>query len=211
MSLDHTAAGTSGPASIGRATIGLSRLYTSAGVDPSDEVVWERRDARITNWLDGSVAFEQLGVEFPISWSQNATNIVTQKYFRGPLGAPEREWSLKQVVDRIVDTITDWGLADGYFDGDEAEPSVQVAQRREDALAGGHAPRRARAAHEVQLREPQVAVEVEAEEVGVPARVAGIALEPGVLRGHRLRAALVVLGALGVAAGQQHRGAMAGE
>ncbi len=102
-------------------TIGLGRLFTSAGVDPYDEIVWERRDARITNWLDGSVAFEQLGVEFPTTWSLNATNIVTQKYFRGTLGTPEREWSLKQVVDRIVDTITGWGIADGYFDGDEAE------------------------------------------------------------------------------------------
>ncbi len=102
-------------------SIGRGRLFTSAGVDPYDEVVWERRDARITNWLDGSVAFEQLGVEFPTTWSLNATNIVTQKYFRGTLGTSEREWSLKQVVDRIVDTITEWGLADGYFDGDEAE------------------------------------------------------------------------------------------
>jgi ribonucleoside-diphosphate reductase alpha chain len=101
-------------------TIGLARLFTSAGVDPYDELVWERRDARITNWLDGSIAFEQLGVEFPSSWSQNATNIVAQKYFRGTLGTPEREWSLKQVVDRIADTIADWGVADGYVDGDEA-------------------------------------------------------------------------------------------
>ncbi len=105
MSLDSIADRT-----IGAGVIGLSRLYTSAGVDPYDEVVWERRDARITNWVDGSVAFEQLGVEFPIAWSQNATNIVTQKYFRGALGSPGREWSLKQVVDRIVDTITDWGV-----------------------------------------------------------------------------------------------------
>ncbi len=102
-------------------TIGLGRLFTSAGVDPYDEVVWERRDARLTNWIDGSVAFEQLGVEFPITWSQNATNIVAQKYFRGALGSPEREWSLKQVVDRIVDTIADWGVADGYFEGAEAD------------------------------------------------------------------------------------------
>ncbi len=116
MSLDPNA-----DVAIGTAAIGLNRLYTSAGVDPYDEVVWERRDARITNWLDGSVAFEQLGVEFPTTWSQNATNIVTQKYFRGVLGSPEREWSLKQVSDRIVDTITDWGIADGYFDGDEAD------------------------------------------------------------------------------------------
>jgi ribonucleoside-diphosphate reductase alpha chain len=102
-------------------TIGLGRLFTSAGVDPYDEVVWERRDARLTNWIDGSVAFEQLGVEFPITWSQNATNIVAQKYFRGALGSPEREWSLKQVVDRIVDTIAHWGVADGYFEGAEAD------------------------------------------------------------------------------------------
>jgi ribonucleoside-diphosphate reductase alpha chain len=102
-------------------TIGLGRLFTSAGVDPYDEVVWERRDARLTNWLDGSVAFEQLGVEFPVTWSQNATNIVAQKYFRGALGSPEREWSLKQVVDRIVDTIADWGVADGYFESAEAD------------------------------------------------------------------------------------------
>ena len=104
-----------------RTTIGLGRLFTSVGVDPYAEIVWERRDARITNWLDGSVVFEQLGVEFPTTWSLNATNIVSQKYFRGTLGTSEREWSLKQVVDRIVDTITGWGLADGYFDGDEAE------------------------------------------------------------------------------------------
>jgi ribonucleoside-diphosphate reductase alpha chain len=102
-------------------TLGLGRLFTSAGVDPYDEVVWERRDARITNWLDGSVAFEQLDVEFPASWSQNATNIVAQKYFRGTLGTPDREWSLKQVVDRIVDTIAEWAEADGYVDGDERD------------------------------------------------------------------------------------------
>ena len=100
--------------------IGLKRLFTSPGVDPYDEVVWERRDARITNWKDGSVAFEQLGVEFPASWSVNATNIVSQKYFRGTPGTPERESSLKQVVDRVVDTITRWGREGGYFaDADE--------------------------------------------------------------------------------------------
>jgi ribonucleoside-diphosphate reductase alpha chain len=100
--------------------IGLRRLFTSPGVDPYDEVVWERRDARITNWKDGSVAFEQLGVEFPTTWSVNATNIVTQKYFRGTPGTAERESSLKQVVDRVVDTIARWGREGGYF-ADEAE------------------------------------------------------------------------------------------
>ncbi len=100
--------------------IGLRRLFTSPGVDPYDEVVWERRDARITNWKDGSVAFEQLGVEFPTTWSVNATNIVAQKYFRGTPGTPERESSLKQVIDRVVNTITTWGREGGYF-ADEAE------------------------------------------------------------------------------------------
>jgi len=109
--------------------IGLGRLFTSAGVDPYDEVEWERRDARITNHLDGSVAFEQLGVEFPSSWSMNATNIVTQKYFRGALGTVSREHSLRQVADRIVDTITEWGIADGYFDGtDDTEGTDPEAE-----------------------------------------------------------------------------------
>ena len=102
-------------------TIGIGRLFTSPGVDPYDEVEWELRDARITNWKDGSVAFEQLGVEFPTTWSVNATNIVTQKYFRGTQGTPERESSLRQVIDRVVNTITLWGREGGYFaDEDEA-------------------------------------------------------------------------------------------
>ncbi|HVC13874.1 MAG TPA: LAGLIDADG family homing endonuclease [Acidimicrobiales bacterium] len=98
-----------------RAEIGIRRHFTTEGVDPYDEVRWERRDARITNFRDGTVAFEQLGVEVPHFWSLNATNILAQKYFRGTLGTPEREWSLKQVADRVVDTITAWGVKDGYF------------------------------------------------------------------------------------------------
>jgi ribonucleoside-diphosphate reductase alpha chain len=105
-----------------RLSIGLKRLFTSPGVHPYDEVEWEHRDARLTNWKDGSVAFEQLGVEFPTTWSLNATNIVAQKYFRGSLGTPERESSLRQVIDRVADTITTWGIEGGYFvDDDEAE------------------------------------------------------------------------------------------
>ncbi|MCU0260789.1 MAG: vitamin B12-dependent ribonucleotide reductase [Ilumatobacteraceae bacterium] len=105
-----------------RLSIGVRRLFTSPGVHPYDEVEWERRDARITNWKDGTVAFEQLGVEFPTTWSMNATNIVAQKYFRGTLGTPERESSLRQVVDRVADTITQWGIEGGYFvDTQEAE------------------------------------------------------------------------------------------
>ena len=120
MSLAHERlSATSRPPS-GR--LGLRRLFTSPGVDPYDEVVWERRDARITNWKDGTVAFEQLDVEFPTTWSINATNIVAQKYFRGTLGAPEREDSLRQVIDRVVDTIVRWGREGDYFaDDDEAQ------------------------------------------------------------------------------------------
>jgi ribonucleoside-diphosphate reductase alpha chain len=104
-----------------RLSIGIKRHFTTPGVHPYDQVVWERRDARISNWKDGTVAFEQLGVEFPASWSLNATNIVAQKYFRGTLGTPEREWSLRQVIDRVVNTITTWGVEGGYFaDDDEA-------------------------------------------------------------------------------------------
>lgn len=105
-----------------QAGIGIRRRFTTKGVDPYDMVEWETRDARITNYRDGSVAFEQLGVEVPSTWSVNATNILAQKYFRGTLGTPEREHSLKQVADRVVDTITEWGIRDGYFvDDDEAE------------------------------------------------------------------------------------------
>jgi ribonucleoside-diphosphate reductase alpha chain len=105
-----------------RLAIGIRRHFTEVGVHPYDQVVWERRDARISNWKDGTVAFEQLGVEFPVSWSLNATNIVAQKYFRGTLGTAERESSLRQVIDRVADTITQWGVEGGYFaDTDEAE------------------------------------------------------------------------------------------
>jgi ribonucleoside-diphosphate reductase alpha chain len=105
-----------------RLSIGIRRHYTTPGVNPYDMVEWERRDARITNWKDGSVAFEQKDVEIPASWSLNATNIVAQKYFRGTLGTEERETSLRQVIDRVADTITTWGIEGGYFvDTDEAE------------------------------------------------------------------------------------------
>ena len=91
--------------------------------DPAGGIAWERRDARLLDHSDGSVAFEQMGVEVPATWSQNATNILAQKYFRGALGTPSREWSLKQVVDRIVGTIARWGDDDGYF-ADESEVSL---------------------------------------------------------------------------------------
>ncbi|HLF40236.1 MAG TPA: hypothetical protein VI854_02060, partial [Acidimicrobiia bacterium] len=100
--------------------IGIRRHFTGAGEHPYDSVVWERRDARIPNYKQGGDAFFQPGVEFPVSWSQNATNIVAQKYFRGQLGTAGRESSLRQVIDRVADTIADWGTRDGYF-VDEAE------------------------------------------------------------------------------------------
>ena len=102
-----------------RTGIGIRRHFTKADVHPYDGVRWERRDARITNFRDGSVAFEQLGVEVPETWSLNATNILAQKYFRGTPGTDERERSLRQVADRVVDTVTAWGIKDGYFADEE--------------------------------------------------------------------------------------------
>ncbi|MSW46385.1 MAG: vitamin B12-dependent ribonucleotide reductase [Actinobacteria bacterium] len=108
------------PEQTGLGTIGIRRHFTTEGTHPYEMMGWERRDARISNWKTGEVAFEQLGVEFPLGWSLNATNIVAQKYFRGTPGTDEREWSLKQVADRVANTIADWGIADGYF-ADDAE------------------------------------------------------------------------------------------
>jgi ribonucleoside-diphosphate reductase alpha chain len=102
-----------------RTGIGIHRHFTTADVHPYDEVAWERRDARITNFRDGAVAFEQLDVEVPEGWSLNATNILAQKYFRGTPNTAEREHSLRQVADRVVDTIAAWGVKDGYFVDDE--------------------------------------------------------------------------------------------
>jgi ribonucleoside-diphosphate reductase alpha chain len=107
--------------------IGIRRHFTTEGVHPYDELTWEPRDARITNFQDGSIAFEQLGVEFPTTWSVNATNIVAQKYFRGTPGTAERESSLRQVIDRVADTITQWGLEGGYF-VDEREADTYNAE-----------------------------------------------------------------------------------
>jgi ribonucleoside-diphosphate reductase alpha chain len=104
----------------------IERRFTQAGVHPFDTVEWELRDARIGH--GGNVAFEQLGVEFPTTWSQNSTNIVSQKYFRGQLDSPSRERSVKQMVARVAGTIADWGRARGYFasseDGDAFEAEL---------------------------------------------------------------------------------------
>jgi ribonucleoside-diphosphate reductase alpha chain len=97
----------------------IRRIHTTPGKHPYDQVTWERRDVVMTNWRDGSVNFEQHGVEFPDSWSVNAANIVTTKYFRGAVGTPQREWSLKQLVDRVTDVYTATGRQQGYFASDE--------------------------------------------------------------------------------------------
>ena len=93
----------------------IDRVYTQDGVHPYDEVTWERRDVVMTNWRDGTINFEQRGVEFPDFWSANATNIVTSKYFRGAVGTPARESSLRQLIDRVVKTYRLAGEQYGYF------------------------------------------------------------------------------------------------
>jgi ribonucleoside-diphosphate reductase alpha chain len=97
----------------------LSRVYTTEGVHPYDQVTWEHRDVVMTNWRDGTVNFEQRGVEFPDFWSVNAVNIVTSKYFRGAAGTRQRESSLRQLVDRVVRTYVDSGRSNGYFPTDD--------------------------------------------------------------------------------------------
>ena len=114
--MTETASGSSRHGGKGaRKGLTMRRIHTRAGVHPYDEVTWERRDVVMTNWRDGSVNFEQRGVEFPDFWSVNAANIVTTKYFRGALGRPEREHSLKQLVDRVVGVYVAAGREYGYF------------------------------------------------------------------------------------------------
>ncbi|MCB0877171.1 MAG: vitamin B12-dependent ribonucleotide reductase, partial [Solirubrobacterales bacterium] len=94
----------------------IDRRFTSEDVHPFDAIEWETRDAIIGD--PSNPAFEQRDVEFPVTWSQNATNIVAQKYFRGPLGSPERERSVKQMIGRVAGTIARWGREGGYFAAD---------------------------------------------------------------------------------------------
>ncbi|HXN38506.1 MAG TPA: LAGLIDADG family homing endonuclease [Solirubrobacteraceae bacterium] len=97
--------------------LSIKRFFTTPGVHPFDTVAWEARDARIGH--GDRVAFEQENVEFPKNWSQNATNIVAQKYFRGQPGSPERERSVKEMIGRVAGTIAGWGRAGGYFASEE--------------------------------------------------------------------------------------------
>ncbi len=97
--------------------LSIERRFTSAGTHPFDEIEWETRDALIGD--PAKPAFEQRGIEFPRSWSQNAANIVAQKYFRGKVGSPERESSVKQMVGRVAGTIAGWGREGDYFASEE--------------------------------------------------------------------------------------------
>src|SRR6266480_6369897 len=95
----------------------LERYFTHEGIHPYDEIEWELRDAVIPG--EGGNVFEQKGVEVPAFWSMTATNVVASKYFRGKLGTPARETSVRQMVDRVIDQIARWGIEGGYFASSE--------------------------------------------------------------------------------------------
>ncbi|MBA3629263.1 MAG: vitamin B12-dependent ribonucleotide reductase [Actinobacteria bacterium] len=103
----------------GSPDLGIRRFFTTEGTHPYDEIEWELRDSVIQNWRTGEIAFEQKDVEFPRTWSQNATNIVAQKYFRGPLDSPRRERSVKTLIDRVAGRYAEEGMEAGYFAGAE--------------------------------------------------------------------------------------------
>src|SRR5436853_7134255 len=106
------------------ARLGVRRFFTIPGRDPFEGIEWETRDALIPG--KDKPAFEQKGVEFPKFWSQTATNIVAQKYFRGRMSAPEREQSVKQMISRVVTTIGGWGREGGYFASDEEAETFEA-------------------------------------------------------------------------------------
>jgi ribonucleoside-diphosphate reductase alpha chain len=106
-----------------RGGLRVQRIFTTPGQHPYDEVEWERRDVVQTNWKTGATVFEQRDVEFPEFWSVNASTIVTTKYFRGAVGTDAREWSLRQLIDRVVRTYTAAGQEHGYF-ADAADAEV---------------------------------------------------------------------------------------
>ena len=104
---------------VGAPGLEMARLFTTEGIHPYDGVNWERRDVIQNNWKTGEIVFEQRGVLYPDFWSVNASTIVTTKYFRGAVGADNREWSLKQLIDRVVLTYTKAGRDNGYFRTDQ--------------------------------------------------------------------------------------------
>jgi ribonucleoside-diphosphate reductase alpha chain len=113
--MTETVSGATGGATTGAKGLKIERVFSTEGVHPYDEITWERRDVVQTNWKTGATVFEQRGVEFPDFWSVNASTIVTTKYFRGAVGTDVREWSLKQLIDRVVKTYTKAGVDNGYF------------------------------------------------------------------------------------------------
>ena len=117
--MTDTSAYTDAGAAQGRKGLKIERIYTTEGVHPYDQVNWEFRDVVQTNWKTGETIFEQRGAEFPEFWSLNASTIVTTKYFRGALGTPEREFSLRQLINRVVLTYTQGGRDHGYFATEE--------------------------------------------------------------------------------------------
>src|SRR5436190_4990052 len=104
--------------------LAIERRFSTDGIHPFDQIEWEIRDAVIGN--PESPAFEQRGVEFPLTWSQNATNIVAQKYFRGQMGSPERETSVKQMIGRVAGTIAGWGREGGYFASEDDADAFEM-------------------------------------------------------------------------------------
>ncbi len=116
---DETVSGQTAPTRRNRSRgLPIKRVFSTEGVHPYDEVTWERRDVVQSNWKTGETVFEQRGVEFPESWSVNASTIVTSKYFRGAHGSDAREWSLRQLIDRVVDRYVTAGRENGYFPAD---------------------------------------------------------------------------------------------
>jgi ribonucleoside-diphosphate reductase alpha chain len=103
----------------------FERYFTTPGVDPFDTVEWELRNALISN-EKGEKVFEQKDVEMPKFWSQTATNVVVSKYFRGQLGSPDRERSVRQLIGRVVDTVAAWGRGNGYFASEEDAQTVHA-------------------------------------------------------------------------------------
>ena len=116
---DTAFSGAQGSASGTGKGITINRIYTTPGVHPYDQVTWEFRDVVQTNWQTGETIFEQRGAEFPEFWSINASTIVTTKYFRGAVGTSEREYSLRQLINRVVLTYTQAGRDHGYFATEE--------------------------------------------------------------------------------------------
>ena len=112
----------------GKQGLKMPRRFTRAGEDPFDSVEWELRTANISN-EKGETVFEQTDVEIPTSWSQLATNVVVSKYFRGHIGQPGRERSVKELIGRVVGRITEWGIKGQYF------ASPEDAQAFSDELA----------------------------------------------------------------------------